>query len=516
VKLLRAARVGTDGAALLDFFRRRTLSAADYRRIEILVRRLGSDHFAQREEASADLVRYGAAAIGSLRRARTDPDAEVARRARYCLEQIGSGPGPALPMAAARCLARRPPAGTVGVLLAYLPGADDPGVEEEVRKALLAASPSDSPADPALMQALSDPRPVMREAAAHVLGRKGDPAERAAVGRLLKDRDPGVRFRAAEALVVAGERPAVPALVDLLGEAIPAELAWQVEEVLCRLAGDQAPGVSAGDRSAEGRRKCREAWAGWWAKSGATLDLAGRAEAGRLLGLTLGIEYNTGRVWERGRDGTPRWEITNLAGPMEAQVLPGGRVLIVESNNNTLSERDFKGKVLWSKKLDRSPTGCRRLSNGHTFVSTYNRAMEFDREGRPVYSCDLRGSNAICKHQNGHILYTVDTGEIVEADTAGKKVRSIPLPRQGMYVGIQDLPGDRFLVANSTSGRVLEVDAKGKVLWQANVPSACGVCRLPNGHTLVAAAGRVVELDRAGKKAWETITPGYVRRVHRR
>jgi outer membrane protein assembly factor BamB len=246
------------------------------------------------------------------------------------------------------------------------------------------------------------------------------------------------------------------------------------------------------------------------------VDLARAEDRTRLLGLTLGIEYNTGRVWECGPDGKVRWEFGGLQGPMEAQVLRGGRVLIAEANNRTVSERDLKGNIRWQHTLDDQPTGCQRMPSGNTFVSTYTRVMELDRDGKPVWSFPLAGgSNAIRRHRNGHVLYALDA-EIVEADTAGRKVRSVPLPRKSMYVGIEDLPGDRFLLANSSSGQVLEVDAAGKVLWSASVPGACGVARLPNGHTLVAADRRVVELDRAGARVWEKATAGYVRRVHRR
>jgi hypothetical protein len=142
--------------------------------------------------------------------------------------------------------------------------------------------------------------------------------------------------------------------------------------------------------------------------------------------------------------------------------------------------------------------------------------MEYTRDGKQVYSFSLGGgSNAIRKHRNGNVIFATD-GEIVEMDTTGKRVRTIPLPRESMWVGIQDLPGDRFMVANSSSGRVLEVDKTGKIQWEGKVPGACGVARLPNGNTLVATANLVVELNRQGQRIWETRSPGYVRRVHRR
>jgi hypothetical protein len=295
----------------------------------------------------------------------------------------------------------------------------------------------------------------------------------------------------------------------------PADLAWRAEDALRRAAGDKAPAASPGD-TPETRRRCRDAWAAWWKENGDAVDLAHFDEGERLLGLTLGVEYNTGRVWECNRDGSLRWEIRNLAGPMEAQMLPNGRVLIAEANSHSVTERDQQGVVLWEKKIEGEPTGCQRLPDGSTFVCTYGSAMEFAPDGTKTFSIAIEsGSNAIRKMRNGHVAYAV-ADKIVEVDTAGKRVRTIPLQSQGMWVGIQDLPGDRFLMANSARGRVLEVDSAGTVLWEAQLPGACGVARLPDGHTLVATQGKVVELDAEGKSVWEKTVDGYVRRAHRR
>jgi hypothetical protein len=512
VKAVQAAGVGDDGPALLAFFKSRTLTEADQRKVEAAVKQLSSDEFEEREKATQELMRRGRPALAALRKAAEGPDLEVARRALDCIAFIEDGPGAALPSSAARLVARRSPAGAVPVLLAYLPFADDEATEDEVLAALLALTPPGK-ADAALAAALRSPQAVQRGAAAHVLGRKGDAGQRDAVAALLADKEARVRFRAALALLTARDPRAVPALIDLVADG-PVELAWQVEEVLFRLAGDDVPAVGRGDD----RGKWRDGWRAWWKEKGEKVDLALFADAERLLGLTLAIEYNTGRVWECGPDGKLRVDIQGLQGPMEAQILPGGRVLIAESNNRTVSVRDLKGAVLWSKVLDNGePTGAQRLPNGNTFVSTYGSAMEFDAAGKKLYDINLGGgSNAIRKARNGNILYASDAGEIVELNTAGNRVRSIPIPKESMWVGVQELPGDRFMVCNSSSGKVLEVDAKGKVLWEAKVQGACGVCRLPNGHTLVGTANRVVELDRFGRQVWERKTEGYVRRVHRR
>src|SRR5262249_50333102 len=59
-----------------------------------------------------------------------------------------------------------------------------------------------------------------------------------------------------------GEADAVPVLIALLGT-LPAAQAWQAEEALRRLGGEQGPVLTLGTDEA-GRRKCQEAWERWW------------------------------------------------------------------------------------------------------------------------------------------------------------------------------------------------------------------------------------------------------------
>src|SRR2546423_13134765 len=80
-QLLKTAQVGTDGPALLAYFRQRTVGAADRQKIDGLIRQLGDPAYAVRERATAELVACGLSAIGPLRQAQADGDVEVARRA---------------------------------------------------------------------------------------------------------------------------------------------------------------------------------------------------------------------------------------------------------------------------------------------------------------------------------------------------------------------------------------------------------------------------------------------------
>ncbi len=513
-ELVRAAGVGSDATALLTFFHDRTPAPGELVRLEGLIHQLGDDDFSRREEASRALIRRGPVVRPLLRQARNDPDPEVARRAGLCLEKIDAGPGPELTASAARLLAQQAPRGSAEVLLAYLPFADDSIVADEVRLALATvARPAQEP--DLWQQALASPRPLVRAAATFVLGQKGSAEQRALVRARLRDPDPLVCLRAVEGLLEAGERQAVPALFRILSAA-PPDVAVQAEDLLISLAGEQAPSVSVLDSTDHGHARCQAAWENWWAQAGATLDLAHRTPRERLLGLTLCVEYNTGRVWECGRDGRPRWELTGLEGPMDAEVLPGGRILLAESRNRVVSERDTHGNILWQHTLSAIPTGCQRLSNGNVFVATVNGVVELSPAGRELSHFELPyGSIAIRKARNGHIFYAAPS-ELVELDAAGKRLRSLPLPRFMRYVGLEELPDGHFLLASSRVGTVLEVDAVGTVIWSTRVPGACGVSRLPNGHTLVGTNGRVIELDRSGNSVWELSTTGYVRRVHRR
>src|SRR5205823_2474068 len=129
-KLLAGAGVSADGPGLLAYLRAQTPSPGEQGRLRAAVRRLGDTSFPVRERASADLLAAGRRALPYLRPATTDPDLEVRRRARRCLEQIGGGPDAACPTAVLRLLADRRPPGAAAVVLAYLPFAEDEAIEE--------------------------------------------------------------------------------------------------------------------------------------------------------------------------------------------------------------------------------------------------------------------------------------------------------------------------------------------------------------------------------------------------
>src|SRR5262249_33502939 len=142
-------------------------------------------------------------------------------------------------------------------------------------------------------------------------GQSREAGQRRAVLPLLKDADANVRFHAAAGLLLGGERAAVPALISLLTDA-PPDLAWKAEDYLFRLADDKSPGVWIAGGDAKTRQHARKTWEDWWKTHAERVDLA-KVKSHEFLGLTLIAESQrpdgSGKIFECGRDGKPRWEI---------------------------------------------------------------------------------------------------------------------------------------------------------------------------------------------------------------
>jgi hypothetical protein len=368
-QILRQASVEIDDGPLLDYFRKRTLSDEDLAKVKEMVQKLGDDVFVVRRRAANELIAMGAPARLALREALAVGDAEIVRQATNCLESIEKNLKPELTQAAARMLARRKPVAATKALLGFLPFAEDESTADEVRTALTTLAVCDGKVDVDLLAATSDKLPLRRAAAVEALLRsKALPPDEGQ--KFLADADTHVRLAAALALTQGQNKDAVKPLIALLTE-VPAEQAWQIEDVLCRLAGDKAPAVSLGDDDVM-RRKCRDAWAAWWEKNASSIDLKVLADSQRMLGFTLVTTVdnrNRGKVYEIGMDGKQRWQIQNLNFPIDAQVLPGERVLVAEMNANRVTERDFKGKILWEKQFQ-MPVACQRLRKSGPARST--------------------------------------------------------------------------------------------------------------------------------------------------
>jgi HEAT repeat protein len=510
-KTLKDANVAADGPALVAFFKARTLTPAAQEKLAAAVKKLGDDSYDVREQASADLIAAGRLAFAYLKPAVSSPDPEVAMRAQRCLDEIERVPEGSLVPAAARMIASKHPEGATEAMLGCLPWLDDESYFDDLFQALARTALKDGTPAAEITAAVKDKHAARRAAAAYVLGR-GNPEARKAAAALLADDDVRVRYHAAIGLVRSGEKDGVKPLLALLTDAPPA-LAWQAEDLLTRMAGDKGPTASVGGGSEAERKKAREEWTKWWADNAEKIDLAkvDLEEPAQRLNLVIESE---GKIWECGPDKTSRWSFQCQGQPLDARMLPGGRILVAEHSGGRVSERDLKGNVLWEYKCQ-NPVVCQRLPNGNTFLATYQEIIEVTPDKKVAFS--QRTNNGMIFHaekmRDGHIVYVTGSNQVVELDASGKELKKVNTQaggNTGGWASAERLANGNYLVALYSSGKVVELDEKGKVVWSVNSPSPGHATRLRNGNTLVASIeGRALyEYDRTGKEIWTVQAPG--------
>jgi HEAT repeat protein len=509
-------------AQLFALLRGQVKSDADPKKVNELVRLLGSADYERRDHASRDLVAIGRPALERLRLARKDSDLEVSRRAQACIDAIETGLDKNSAYLAVMRLLRGRPAGTAAVLLDYLPEADAE-TAEEIWQGMTAVAVRDGKVDAAVRAALTDKAPARRALAAFLLGRYGSEGDRAAVRERLTDADAEVRLRAAQGLLAIHDPAAVPALVGLL-DAEPLDLAWQAEELLHYLAGAGAPEATLGAGDKEARRKCHADWQAWWQAAVNGFDLARVDREPQRPGLVLVCGPRSLCMY--GCDGKVRWEMKDLESPSAVQVIPGPRFLVLEPYLSRATERDAGGKVVWQVKFpEEQYLNAQRLANGNTLIVSDEAFLEYGPDGKligkttagvdPVRG-DIDVGDAV-KLRTGTIVVRTHEG-VAELDGAtGEWLRGGQVANfHAIYnVHMSVLPNGNCLLADVRKQRVVEVDLGGNVLWQHSAFWPVAAEGLPNGNVLVTAQrdGRVYEVTRDGRFVWEVLTTGQPHRA---
>ncbi len=516
--LLREHHLPVRGPELLDFFRQRIPTPEVIVQFRLAYGQLSSPVYAERARASADLLRLSHAVRPLLLRALEQPpaDRETLRRAQHCLGQLPGELEWLLVPAAARQVMRTRPEGALAVLLDYVPYVPTEAVRQEVQIALQGVSTGEDMTR-LLRRALDDPQPFKRAAAGEALIR-ADPGERAVVLPLLHDPHPQVRFQLARALTERAEDAGVPVLIELLGE-FSGERAEVVLDLLVRIAGEDAPPPAAPGTEVHA---VRDAWRRWYGDHGQKVDLASRMRL-RELGYTVltyaGIGLN-GQVVEIDAIGKVRWQFGGVRYPVDAQVFGPDRVLLAEYLGRRVTERDFRGNVLWEKAVN-MPIACQRLSGGQTFIATRQQLLVVDHDGKETFTwtCPMSNIAAARRLRDGQMVIVTTAGTCRVIDPRGREVKSFHVGQVYSIGGqIDALPSGRVLVPLYGENRVAEFDLTGQVRWQARVAAPTSVSRLANGNTLVVSLRdqRAIELNSDGAEVWSYHTDGRPWRARRR
>ncbi|MDP6544160.1 MAG: DUF1080 domain-containing protein [Phycisphaerae bacterium] len=180
----------------------------------------------------------------------------------------------------------------------------------------------------------------------------------------------------------------------------------------------------------------------------------------------LGVDNKANNlVYVDQTDAKNNWTTAIPGGSRDLQIIEGNKVLV--SHGNGAGEYDLAtGKKLWAIDSFKGVNTARRLPCGNTLLGAGGRG--------------------------GIVIYTVDR--------TGKKLGELLLKGLGNLRLMRRLKNGNILL--TVGKRVVEVDAKGKIVWEAKIPGkGYKAVRLPQGNTLVSTAGAVVivEIDSGGK-----------------
>lgn len=169
-----------------------------------------------------------------------------------------------------------------------------------------------------------------------------------------------------------------------------------------------------------------------------------------------------------------------LQHPIAAQRLANGNTLISDARLGKVIEVTPDKKVVWTYEsadlANMRSRNAHRTDQGTTLIAVEADAklIEVDKAGKIIW--EWQAPNAKVRKlymgrrlANGHTVMSLSApGELVEVDQAGKIVRSIgganPAIQMGWTSGFTFLPEGGMLINDYTGRRIIEVDAKGKVV----------------------------------------------------
>jgi hypothetical protein len=216
-----------------------------------------------------------------------------------------------------------------------------------------------------------------------------------------------------------------------------------------------------------------------------------------------------------GEDGKPKWD-SGRAGARDGWVLPGGNVLIAWGD--VVREFTPEKEVVFEYKLNpanKEIGTVQRLANGHTLITELGkkpRLLEVGSNGKIVVEVALQPETDNA-HMQTRMARKLESGnylvphllafKVKEYTPDGKVVSEFPTDMEALggraaknwpFTAIR-LENGNTLVCLTNGNKVVEMDAKGNVVWKVSnadlpgdpIDDACGGQRLANGNTVITA-----------------------------
>lgn len=203
--------------------------------------------------------------------------------------------------------------------------------------------------------------------------------------------------------------------------------------------------------------------------------------------------------------GAAKAEDKLVFGNLDGQILTTGAGRVMRM--------DQKGNVLWEFKGS-NVSDIWMLPNGNVLFAD-NEAKEVDpRTNKIVWSYKPEfgkggGTFGVQRLENGNTLVAENsTGRILEVDKAGKIVFELQMPnmKRGSHNNLRNcrkLKNGNYLVTFKAGKMVREYTPKGEVVQEMKTSNvAFSAVRLPNGNTVVGHVDGVSEYDKESKVVW--------------
>lgn len=223
--------------------------------------------------------------------------------------------------------------------------------------------------------------------------------------------------------------------------------------------------------------------------------------------------------------GNVLWKAPNDHGH-DVQALPNGHVLFTINPQKKVVELDADHKEVWSYSDGlEHPIAAQRLANGNTLISDakLGKVIEVTPAKQVVWKyenpdlANMRSRNAHRTDQGTTLIAVEAEAKVIEVDAGGKIIWQWQAPNaknRKLYMG-RRLPNGNTVISLSDPGEVVEVDHAGKVVRSIGGDDPAIKLSWVSGFTLLPGGGmllndytgrRIVEIDAKGKlvNQWRT------------
>lgn len=197
---------------------------------------------------------------------------------------------------------------------------------------------------------------------------------------------------------------------------------------------------------------------------------------------------------------------------LSAQTTPLETFFCADFNQGKIFEFQ-DGEIVWEHRAPAS-NDLWVLKNGNRLFTTGHGVLEVTVEKDTVFYYHSADSEifACQRLKNGNtFIGECTSGRLLEVNKKGKIVKEVNIGPGDPYFmrNARRLDNGHYLIAHYGGKRVAEYDKKGRIVWESPIDGgAHSVARLKNGHTVVAATDKaknpkIIEFDKKGNIVWE-------------